>query len=84
MAVAYNEHEQQHGDDGCEKHPPYSRSNHGRVDVVAGLSCNISQGDVTRWGRSGRADTAEAALNNLSRSIHPLGLDWRFSFQLNS
>lgn len=80
MAVAYNEHEQQHGDDGCEKHPPYSRSDHGRVDVVAGFSCNISQGDVARWGRSGRADTVEAALNNLFRWIHPLGLFSVFHF----
>lgn len=48
MAVAYNEDEQQHRDDGCEKHPPYSCSNHSGVDVVAGFGCNTSQAYVAR------------------------------------
>lgn len=43
MAVADNEDEQQHRDDGCEEHPPDGCSNHSGVDVVAGFSCNTSQ-----------------------------------------
>lgn len=72
MAVADDEHEQQHRDDGCEKHPPYSRSNHSRVDVVAGFGCNTSQAHVAKQTSSGRADTVDAALNNPSKWTHQL------------
>lgn len=59
VAVAYDEHEQQHRDDGCEKHPPYSRSNHSRVDVVAGFGCNTSQAHVAKQGRYSRCCTEQ-------------------------
>lgn len=70
MTIAYDEHQQQHRDDGCKKHPPYSCSHHRGVDVVSGFGCNTSQEHVARK-TSLDTLTVDATLN-LFKWIHQL------------
>lgn len=42
VAVADDEDEQQHGEDGCKQHPPYRCSDHRRQRAEGWLRCNTS------------------------------------------
>lgn len=56
VPTAYNEHEQQHRDDGGKQHPANGGSNHSRIHILTRFSCNTAQSHV-----AGRFATTQQA-----------------------